>query len=217
MTIKAVIFDLDGTLLHTLADLGDTVNGILEERGYPTHNLEKYKYFIGDGVKKLIERVLPQNRLNSQEVSECLLLFNQRYDQRTDLKTSPFPGVPKLLDELTARNISLNVLSNKPHELTLKSVRKYLGRWSFQIIFGQRDEVPRKPDPAGVFEILREISVDPDECLYLGDTSTDMITANAADVKSIGVTWGYRERAELEKNGALHIIEYPHELLNLLD
>ncbi len=216
MTIKAIIFDLDGTLLHTLVDLGETVNEILEAREYPTHQIDKYKYFIGDGAKKLIERALPESSRSSEEILECLELFHRFYDGKTDLKTAPFPGIPELLDQLASVGISLNVLSNKPHELTLKAVSRYLGRWPFQIIFGQREGVPHKPDPAGLNEIIEKLSLSTEDCLYLGDTSTDMITANAAGVKSVGVTWGYRPRSELEKNGAHCILESPEELLDLV-
>ncbi|MCP4297964.1 MAG: HAD family hydrolase [Proteobacteria bacterium] len=216
MTIKAIIFDLDGTLLHTLVDLGETVNEVLEARQYPTHQIDKYKYFIGDGAKKLIERALPESRRSSEEILECLELFHRFYDEKTDLKTAPFPGISELLDQLASIGISLNILSNKPHKLTLKAVSSYLGRWPFQIIFGQREGVPHKPDPAGLNEIIEKLSLTAEDCLYLGDTSTDMITANAAGVKSVGVTWGYRPRSELEESGAHYTIESPEELLQLI-
>ena len=212
---KAVIFDLDGTLLDTLADIADSMNEALTLMDCPPHPFDAYRHFVGDGMEMLVRRVLP--REDEAMVSRCMTLMKQCYGKGWNRKTKPYDGIVPLLDELGARGITLCVLSNKPHEFTVKSVAEYLGLERFERVVGVSTETPRKPDPTGLERILAELSLTADEILYVGDTNTDMITATTVGAFAVGVDWGFRPRAELESNGADAILEHPLGLLNLLE
>ena len=214
---KAAIFDLDGTLLDTLEDLADSGNEMLETQGFPTHPTDAYRIFVGDGVRVLMERILPTEAQNEQTISECMAVYQEIYARRWNAKTRPYDGIPEMLDELAKRGLKLAVLSNKPHQATLQCVTELIGGWPWKIILGMRDGVPKKPDPAGALEIVEHLGIPPKNCLYLGDTSTDMKTANAAGLHAVGVLWGFRDRSELVENGAEIVIERPEQLLSLLD
>ncbi|PCI27353.1 MAG: HAD family hydrolase [SAR324 cluster bacterium] len=216
MHYKAIIFDLDGTLLNTLEDLGDTVNLILAAKILPTHDLEAYQYFIGEGARNLIQRALPEKERKETLIDECFAEFNRIYANNWKIKSKPYPGISTMLDKLSRQGISLNVLSNKPHSFTLQCVAAMLPEWSFQVVFGQREDVPRKPDAAGALEIAAMLGFNANEILYMGDSATDMKTAANAGMDAVGVTWGYRPQEELESNGAKFIIHHPEELISLL-
>jgi phosphoglycolate phosphatase len=215
---KAVIFDLDGTLLDTLADLSDSMNAVLEELGYPTHPVDSYRTFVGDGIVNLVKRALPggwQERAHREPelVARCTDAMREQYEARWASRTAPYPGIPELLQELRARDVLLAVLSNKPHEFTERMVAHFFGADVFRVVLGAREGVPHKPDPTAVREILRAFAVDEAATLYVGDSSTDMDTALAAGVTSVGVLWGFRTKEELLEHGAHHLIERPKELL----
>ena len=214
--IAAVVFDLDGTLLDTLEDLGDAVNRVLADRGYPAHPMDAYRYFVGDGSAVLIERALPESARGTDVYRECLAAFMADYDKSWKVKTRLYDGISEMLDGLTARGIDMAILSNKSHGFTVACVRDLLSKWQFKAVFGLRDDVPRKPDPAGAFEISRLLETVPDRMLYLGDTGIDMCTAVSAGMFPVGALWGFRSRNELLENGARALIANPVELLGLL-
>jgi phosphoglycolate phosphatase len=216
MKINAVIFDLDGTLLDTLADIGNAMNHALDERGFPTYPIKKYRDFIGEGPRRLVIRALPGDNRTESMISECLAAYLEAYERNFDQDTRIFPGIPEFLDELTRRRIRLAILSNKHHDLTVKCVDHFLSPWHFEKVLGLRDTVPRKPDPAGALEIAAAFAVAPEEFAYLGDSGTDMKTARASGMFPIGVSWGTRQEPELKAAGAAAVIDHPAHALDFL-
>lgn len=216
MRFKAVIFDLDGTLLDTLDDLANAGNRVLAAAGLPTHSVESYRYFVGDGVQALMERILPENLRDRENVERLMSAFRDDYGKNWHVRTRMYDGIDSMLTALQQLQLSLNVLSNKPHDFTRLCVRKFMDRWAFSIVLGQRPGVPRKPDPSAAFEIAAEINVPPADIVYLGDTATDMQTARAAEMYAVGVLWGFRTAGELEESGALRLIRHPMELPELV-
>lgn len=216
MTYKAIIFDLDGTLLNTLDDLGNAVNRVLAERGFPTHALDEYRSFIGDGVEKLINRALPEQNRTENTIRTCLEAFREDYHTNWNVNTRPYEGIPELLDALKEKGLKAAVLSNKPNDTTNLCVTELLPGWRFDVVLGHRDGIPHKPDPAGALEISHRLNIPPAEFLYLGDSGVDMETAIAARMFPVGVLWGFREADELEESGAKALISHPLEVLNLL-
>ena len=218
MKYTHVMFDLDGTLLNTLEDLADSGNAALKELGLPVHPVECYRYFVGNGVHELMKRLLPLEELNNIELGKILLSkYTAQYNNRWICKTRPYDGMVETLHGLKAAGATLSVFSNKPDEFTKSCIYHFFGDNLFSAVRGGRDDTPRKPDPDGALAILKQIGVKPESVLYVGDTSTDMQTAHAAGFFAIGVTWGFRTRAELEKNNANAIIDAPSEILNLLN
>lgn len=216
MKYKAVIFDLDGTLLDTIDDLGDSMNSVLSSHGYPIHDLAAYRYFVGNGMRNLVIRALPEDKRDRASIDQGLSEMRKEYAKRWADKTRPYPGIPALLDALTEKGVRLSVLSNKLDRFSNDIVKKLLPDWSFYPIYGEREGVPIKPDPSGALEIAEILGLSPDEFLYLGDTGIDMKTAVSAGMYAIGVLWGFRDAEELEKNGANMIIADPMEVLRLL-
>jgi phosphoglycolate phosphatase len=213
---SAVVFDLDGTLLDTLADLGDAVNRVLADHGFPAHPMDAYRYFVGDGSAVLMKRALPESARDSDMYRECLAAFMADYDRSWKVKTRLYDGISEMLDRLTAVGIDMAILSNKSHGFTVNCVRDLLSKWQFKAVFGLREDVPRKPDPAGALEISRLLGTEPDRMLYLGDTATDMQTAVSAGMFPAGALWGFRTGEELLKSGARALIQKPQELLHLI-
>jgi phosphoglycolate phosphatase len=217
MKFRAVLFDLDGTLLDTLQDLANSMNSVLVRFGFTGHPPEAYKYFIGDGMENLVRRALPETHKNREAtVSQCLVLMKETYRGCWMEQTRPYSGIPELLDQLTKRQITLSVLSNKPNDFTRLMVTKLLPRWPFECVFGERPGVPRKPDSAAALEIAQRCGVLPEAFAYVGDTGTDMLTAKLAGMHAVGVLWGFRPAEELTANGADALISKPAELLDLL-
>ena len=177
MQFKAVCFDLDGTLLDSLADLADCTNKILLKRGFPEHPVDAFRYFVGDGAKMLMTRVLPEEVRNESLIEDCRQDFETSYRECWNEQTIPYKDIPELLDALIGRQLKLTVLSNKPNEFTLLMVENLLAQWNFEVVLGQREGIPRKPDPAGMLEICQQLEIPAEACLYLGDTATDMKTA----------------------------------------
>jgi phosphoglycolate phosphatase len=213
---KAVIFDLDGTLLDTLADIGGAANDVLAHRGHPTHTLDAYRQFIGDGVATLFQRILPAGLPTAELIAKCVTEFADSYGQHWNRKSQLYPGISELLGELTRREIPMAVLSNKPHAFVGVCMAEFFSNWSFNPILGQRDDVPRKPDPAGVIEVCQTLDVLPEESLYVGDSSVDMLTAKNSGAFAVGVAWGFRSVEELVEYGADRILDSPMDLLELL-
>jgi phosphoglycolate phosphatase len=217
MKCEAIIFDLDGTLLNTLDDLADANNQALSELGFPTHSVESYKYHIGNGVRLLLERTLPEDSRDEAMVEKGITMMKQAYDKCWSNKTRPYAGIPEMLDELTRRGVRMAILSNKPDEYTRIIVDKLLANWDFEEVWGVSDAVPPKPDPAGISNLIEKMGVATENLLYLGDTATDMETAVGADVCAVGVLWGFRQADELTQSGANVLLSEPAELMNVLE
>jgi len=217
MKFQAVIFDLDGTLLDTLTDIADSMNTVLAGLGLPTHPVDAYRYFTGGGMEGLVRNSLPENHRDNQTVSKCLALDKKEYQKRWANNTKPYTGIPELLDELERLGLPKAVLSNKPDEFTQIMVKTLLPRWSFSIIRGEQPEIPRKPDPSAALEIASRLKIPPEKFIYLGDSSTDMQTANSAGMYAVGVLWGFRTAEELLTNGAKILVKTPQDVLPLIN
>lgn len=216
MNYKAVIFDLDGTLLDTLEDLADSCNSVLQIKGFPTHSIEAYRNFVGSGAAMLVSRALPDDRQDDDLKADCLKAFIKEYEYRWKEKTMPYKEVPEMLDALVDKNIKMTVLSNKPHDFTKLCVKEFFPKWKFAIVQGHSNIIPLKPDPKGACEIARSMNILPCEFLYLGDSGIDMITAVRAGMFPVGALWGFRSEEELRKNGALKVINRPTDVLNFI-
>jgi phosphoglycolate phosphatase len=217
MHFQAVIFDLDGTLLDTLEDIGNSANSALGRHGFPTHALDAYRYFVGDGVTMLMSRALPADSRNNDLIADCVRAFRENYDRTWNVSTRPYEGAPELLDALTARNVKMAILSNKPDDFTKRCVHEFLADWTFEVILGLRQGGPQKPDPTGALKIAEDLGIKPAQILYLGDSAVDMKTALNAGMFPVGALWGFRPLDELLENGARATIERPMELLDYLD
>ena len=213
MKKKLVIFDLDGTLLDTIEDLAVSANYALEVCGYPLHEVSEYPRFVGNGISKLLERALPVEARCEQEVERLRQLFMSYYDAHNAVYTRPYAGVEALLDTLHTCGVMLAVASNKYHSATVQIVKHYFPTIPFVAVLGQRDDVPKKPHPAIVQEILATAQVSAQEALYVGDSDVDMHTASSAGVESGGVTWGFSSEDNLREAGACHIIHRADNLL----
>ena len=216
MKYKAVLFDLDGTLVDSLKDIANSMNAVLARFGYPTHHIQSYKYFVGDGTKSLVLRSLPEMHKSEEIVSLCLNAMKEEYRKHWADNLRTYDGITQLLDELQIRNLKLTILSNKSNDLTRMVVTKFLSNWNFEEVFGIRPDIPKKPNPMAAKLIAKKIDILPGEFIYLGDTDTDMKTANAAGMYAVGVLWGFREAEELISSGAQTLIKYPLDLLKLL-
>ncbi len=213
MKAKLVIFDLDGTLLDSIDDLAASTNHALQLHGYPQHERATYRYFVGNGVRKLIERALPEDARQADNINHLLQDFLAYYQTHKTVYTRPYQGIPETLAQLHAAGIQLAVASNKYHQGTLELIHHYFGEKLFSIVLGQREGIPVKPDPAIVHDILTQTALPANRTLYVGDSGVDMQTAINSRLTSIGVTWGFRPRTELEANSADYIINSPSELL----
>lgn len=212
---SAVVFDLDGTLLDSLADIAHTVNQVLGEWNFAPHPLERYRYFVGDGVVTLFERALPADVDRGEWVARCVARFHEVYERHWNVNTRPYEGIRDLVATLRARRVPLAVLSNKPHPFTVKCVAEYFEKDDFAVVLGQREGVPRKPDPAGAIDIASRLDLAPQQCVYLGDSLVDMQTAVRAAMYPVGALWGFRDRDELVAHGVAQVIAHPRELLLL--
>lgn len=217
-SFKAVLFDLDGTLFSSLTDLGEAMNTVLADQGFPAHPIDAYRYFVGDGMKKLVTRALPSKAAKDPDIVEaCLIQMQFEYGQRWDCYSELYPGIPELLGRLEDRKMPLCILSNKPAELTEAIYRRFLAEWPFALVRGATAQLPLKPDPTAALAIAAELKIDPRAFLYLGDTAVDMVTANSAGMYAIGCLWGFREAAELRGSGARILLNHPTELLDFLE
>ncbi len=218
MRFRAVLFDLDGTLLDSLEDLGSSMNAVLVSRGFPFHAIDSYRLFVGDGVETLVMRALPESSRGDPDlVRHCADEMRTEYGKRWNLKTRPYPGIPELLVHLSKAGVTKAALSNKPHEFLEVMLKAFFPGIEFGAILGQRPGFPKKPDPAQALEICRITGVSPDGFLYLGDTNTDMLTARAAGMFPVGALWGFRTGKELLEAGAGRIIRQPFEIISMLD
>ena len=210
---KLIIFDLDGTLLNTIADLASATNHALAANGYPQHATEEYRFFVGNGINKLFERALPDGEKTETNVLRIRQSFIHYYDVHCADLTRPYPGIPELLNTLQQKGIQIAVASNKYQRATGKLIPHFFPDIRFTAILGQREWIPRKPDPQIVHEIIKLAGVQPEDVLYVGDSNVDMQTALHAKVDGIGVTWGFRPRTELEEGHPFAIIDKASDLL----
>ena len=213
---QAIIFDLDGTLLDTLADIAESVNRTLAEYHFPVHASDAYKFFIGSGWKMLVTRALPEAHRSKPLIAECVARSRKIYRDNWNRQTRLYEGIPELLDNLAKKQFPLAVLSNKPHDFMLRCVDFYLKKWSFKILIGQSDDFPLKPDPASALEVARQIELPPSSFLFVGDSAVDIKTADAAGMHSVGAVWGFRGPKELEEAGCLTLVQHPLDILSLL-
>ncbi len=213
---KLVIFDLDGTLLNTIADLAQSTNYALSTLGYPTHDESAYKFMVGNGINKLFERALPEGQKTEANVLKVRAQFVPHYDLHNADKSRPYPGIPELLAQLQEQHIQLAVASNKYQSATRKLIAHYFPSIRFAAVYGQRDGVSPKPDPTVVFDILKDTGIDAADTLYVGDSAVDMQTALNARVTACGVTWGFRPRTELEALCPRYIVGKTEEIADIV-
>ena len=212
---RLLIFDLDGTLLNTIADLAQSTNHALEKNGFPRHETDEYRFFVGNGINKLFERALPPEARTEENIRRIRTDFLPHYDEHNADYSRPYPGIPQLLRTLQDKGIRLAVASNKYHEATSKLIRRFFPDIRFTAVFGQRENVPTKPDPHVVHDILSTAHTERPDVLYVGDSGVDMQTARNAGVDAAGVTWGFRPRTELEAFHPRYIVDRPEEILPL--
>lgn len=218
MVKRTVIFDLDGTLSDSIHSIKYSGDRTMEQFGYGPFSVEQYKYFIGDGAANLVRRALAAG--GDRELvhfEEAYALYREIFRENCMYRVRPYEGIPELLAALKAQEIKLAVLSNKPHAETVNVIETLFGKTCFDVIQGQKESVPIKPSPEGVFRILEKLGLTAADTLYLGDTATDMKTGKNAGIFTVGALWGFRERKELEEGGADAVIEYPLELLRYTD
>jgi phosphoglycolate phosphatase len=216
VSYKAVIFDLDGTLLDTLQDIADSVNRVLRAMGFPIRKLEAFRFFVGDGSRMLIKRALPQNERSDESVERHLVAFKKDYAKAWDVKTQPYAGIPELLNHLEQTHVRMAVCSNKPHAFTVLCVEKLLGQWRFDSIIGQSSRYPKKPAPDSALAIADEMEIAPADILFVGDSGVDMQTAVAAHMLPVGAAWGFRPEKELLENGCRFLARTPMDVLEIL-
>jgi len=213
---RAVVFDLDGTLLNTLPDIAHSMNLALADLGHAKHELSAYNTLVGEGLKRLAELALPPGLGNDPVVVEsCIKRFRQHYAVECEERSRPYPGIEAMLDELVKRDLPLAIISNKPHDFVVRIATNLLPRWRFDPLLGARAEVPKKPDPTALLEVADALSLPPSACLFVGDTGIDMAAAKAAAMVGVGVLWGFRDHDELVEHGAVHVIDKPSELIEL--
>ncbi len=211
----AVIFDLDGTLLNTLGDLRAATNHALEVRGLPPHSMEEIRQFIGNGIRLLICRAMPEGTPEA-EIDAALDDFKAYYAAHIHDRTVPYDGIPQLLTALRKRGIKVAVLSNKIDSASQQLI-EYFFPEKTDVVFGEHVGVPRKPDPTSCRMVMQQLGVQPEQVLYVGDSGTDMQTAKNAGLYAVGVTWGFRSKEVLLENGADVLVHRPEQILQILD
>lgn len=195
---RLIIFDLDGTLLNTIADLAAATNYALQQFGYPTHDTDAYRFFVGNGINKLFERALPEKERTYENILKIRSCFIPYYNQHNADLSSPYPGIKELLNTLQEKGIQIAVASNKYQEATRKLIARFFPEIHFLEVLGQREGIPAKPDPQILAEIMGKAQINKTDTIYVGDSCVDMQTGQNAEVTTVGVSWGFRPRAELE-------------------
>lgn len=211
---RGAIFDLDGTLLNTIADLADSVNEAMSAMSFPVFSQDEIMQMVGNGFRNLITRALPEDHRSEEEIAKGLRLFDEAYSRNYARKTVPYPGIPELIRTLSANGICLAVDSNKRDDYTNNLIRKWFPSISFTGVYGEREKegIPKKPHPAAALALASQMGLAPEEVLFIGDSRPDMETGRNAGMDCAGVTWGFRDAEELIANGAAYLIETPEEL-----
>ena len=213
---KAVIFDLDGTLIDSKEDLGLATNRVLCGRGYAAWPVEQYGIFMGHGLRALTEQALPEASRTDEEIDRCHALILEDYGRNCMVKTRLYAGIDKVLDHLAEKGVRMGVLTNKPHAIACRIVEGLLGAWHFDFVQGGQEGLPLKPEPDGVHRFCRQVQVEPGETLFVGDSDVDVMTASNAGLCCLGVSWGFRGRRELEEAGAWRVIDKAEEMIGLV-
>ena len=216
MTTELVIFDLDGTLLNTIGDLAASCDVVLAKHGLPQHTYEEYCHFVGNGILRLVERAIPLEKRTKELVEQVRRDFVAYYTEHIDIHTRPYEGIVALLEELQRRGVKLAVASNKFQAGTEKLVQRYFPEIHFDAVYGQRPDVALKPDPQIVYDILNQVPTEREKVLYVGDSGVDIETAQAAGLRNVGCSWGFRQRAELIGKGADHVVDHAAEILEYI-
>jgi phosphoglycolate phosphatase len=216
MNNKAIIFDLDGTLIDSLEDIAVCMNQVLEELELPIHKIEDYKYFVGGGISVLVDNAL--DKQTSLETKEKVTnKFKVIYDQKLHEKTLPYDGIYDLLDELQKLDFKIGILSNKPHEFTIEYAKNLFSKYEMKEIHGQKAHIQKKPNPTAAIQIAQSFDVPCEEIYFVGDTMVDMQTAVNAKMIGIGVLWGFRDEDELMENGATFVVKHPLDILEIVN
>ena len=215
--IKGVFFDLDGTLLDTIEDIGNSMNRVLNNHGYPTHEISRYKIFVGNGMPNLVRRALPKEaNLSEKEVHGMIREMKSIFSDHWKHKSKLYPGIKELLTTLEKEGYLLGILSNKPHEFTITTVQHFLSDWDFKAVQGyDPEEYPLKPDPRALLSLMEKWDLKKEEVLYVGDSDVDIEVAINAGVTSVGVSWGFRGAKELLESGANFVVDRPEEILEV--
>ncbi|WP_405610807.1 HAD family hydrolase [Polaribacter sp. Asnod1-A03] len=216
MKYKAVVFDLDGTLVNSIKDIADAMNVVLEKRNYPIYDYRTYKTFVGSGVRSLVVKALPSESPQKEEVEECLKEMMQVYRECCINKTVPYAGALELLEQLKAKNLQLCILSNKEDTLTKKVASVLLPDYLHPVL-GLKEEALKKPNPKVALQICETLNVKPEETIFVGDTDVDILVAKNANMLPVGVTWGFRDEKELIKAGAVHMLKHPLDLIKIIE
>lgn len=217
MAFSHVIFDLDGTILDTLADLAGAGNRVCAAHGWPTFPVDAYRRKVGNGMLRLVERFMPAEYVGDTAMFEqALAEFRSFYAEHKEDTTAPYPGTLEMLDTLRSHGLELAVLTNKDHEAALPLVARYFGTDRFAVVQGRTDAYPPKPDPQVTRHVLDLLGAEAGNALYVGDSDVDIACGHNAGLKSIGVSWGFRGREELERAGADYVVDSPSELIDIV-
>lgn len=211
---EIVIFDLDGTLINSLPDISAAANKMLSKYGKSAHTVDEYKFFVGNGSKKLVERILPD--FTEEQQAEALAMYKDLYQQNLVVNTAPYPSIRELLLSLKAKGIKIGVCTNKHYSAVNEILRKVFPEIEFDAVAGERTGIPKKPDPANVNNIIKELGIDKSKAVYVGDSDVDMETGCRAGVMTVGVLWGYRPLENMIKSGGKIFINQPSALLDIL-
>ncbi len=214
---KAVIFDLDGTLLNTIDDLADSCNHALKALGHPCHQVSKYFHFVGNGITILARRILPKAHQSPDEIKQCVDLISDHYNGNWKSKTTVYQGINNLLTSLQDKQIPINVLSNKNEPVVQNMVQYFLSNFTFTYMRGAIKGAEKKPDPTRALELACDLNIAPQDIMFIGDSKVDMQTATNAKMTSVGVTWGFRDTKELQDHNAQIILDAPMEFWNWVE
>lgn len=217
--IKGVIFDLDGTILNTIDDLADSMNYMLRHFGYPEHSdLFYHMQAVGSGAKNYVKNCLPENvRENEEQLEKCLAFYKTYYNEHSSIKTKPYDGVKEMMQYLTNENIQIAILSNKPDDPVKELVKHWFSDFSISCIYGEREGIPRKPDPKGPLMVVEEMELAPSEVAFVGDSDVDIKTGLNAGMTAIGVLWGFRTKEQLIEAGAQYLVETKDDFISLIN
>lgn len=215
MRFKAAIFDLDGTLVNSLSDIADSMNQVLKNHGFKSHQTDDYRYFVGEGMRTLVSRALSVELPDPAFIDLYTAEMKEEYEKRWNHKTSVYEGIPQLLKTMLNHSMSIAVLSNKPHNFTIRMIHHYFGNSTFMEVLGA-GLFPQKPDPSGALHIVKQFNISSSEFLYVGDSAVDMKTAKSAGMVACGCLWGFRDRDELIDAGADKIVERPSQVEKII-